>query len=746
MPFQDSVTGALTNGNTPAPTPTPDIQAQTGPPNAEVSSSAPPPAATPASTPQPAATRPATAAPSAPIQEDSKPGSFFHHLSRAFSGAVLGGLAGGHQTVDHYETDDSGKMKAVMRPLHPSERLELLARSALQGLAAGSAVPPQKSKMAALAAGIGSGAEAQLRDAQGQDLLKRQQAQQDFERQQQALVHRATIAQNNASVYRDYVDSMNKQWDRDPEYANGQAIREALDEYNSETSDAAAKNEYQVLTPEQAQALFLPTSVGGTAHTPDAHPLAKQVIVGTLRPVPATDSNGNPLMNDDGTPKMRGQVLVMSGNGKMKLPKAYVDDLQKYKELIGGAKNFKEGDEVTPLQFARLNTLRLQAKQKVQAGWDKPEKLRRADGTDVLVNPVSGEVRDFPTSPGGSPAINVQAIQNELNKGVAGERAAEIAAGLQNVIDDPANAAIKPTLQKLQAQANTQAQASTKYATGKAGAVAGAEAEVKQRYEVNKPVYAYNTQSKQLEQTTKGDVAANPTLYTHPVDVKESDIRKDTELARQLGDAQLNLSRYRAAAQALDNLGLADSRAVAALIGDDKFKAEFMGAQIPTDWLNKLLTQENWKILPKTAQDAVIGYIGARGAVIAYQKAVSGSGRANKEQLELELQNIPNPLLPKDVRERQFDRFQQNIDQTGAGLPKMVGIERPKEIKQRIETEEAQKQADAAKQTAQQGATHVYDPGSRRLIPADAQHTLTNRAGNAVIGYVDKNTKAVYFQ
>ncbi len=116
---------------------------------------------------------------------------------------------------------------------------------------------------------------------------------------------------------------------------------------------------------------------------------------------------------------------------------------------------------------------------------------------------------------------------------------------------------------------------------------------------------------------------------------------------------------------------------------------------------------QNWRALPRPAQDAVIGYIGARGAVIAYQKAVSGSGRANKEQLELELQNIPNPLLPKDVREAQFDRFQQNIDQTGAGLPKMVGIERPKEIQQRIEAEEAQKQ----------GATHIYDPNQKKAVP-----------------------------
>src|SRR5438034_9867677 len=109
----------------------------------------------------------------------------------------------------------------------------------------------------------------------------------------------------------------------------------------------------------------------------------------------------------------------------------------------------------------------------------------------------------------------------------------------------------------------------------------------------NKPVYAFNTQTKQLEQTTRSSVAASPSLYTNRVDGKESDIRKDTELARQLGDAQLNLSRYRSAAQRLDSLSLGERRAVAALVTEDKFKADCMGAQIPTDWLNPVLTSEN---------------------------------------------------------------------------------------------------------------------------------------------------------
>jgi len=424
----------------------------------------------------------------------------------------------------------------------------------------------------------------------------------------------------------------------------------------------------------------------------------------------AKDANGQPLFEADGvTPKQTGQIAVISGGkgDKIPLPQSFVDDVKEYGKLAGiaGSDQLTTGLEVPLLNFIQMDKRLNDVKRQEIDGWKNAKVLKRQDGTEVLVNSVTGKVREAPTT-GAAPTINLQAIQNELNKGVNGERAAEIAAGLQTQMDDPANAALKPILQKLQTQASTQAEASTKYATGKAGAVAGAEAKAKQQFD-NKPVYAFNTQTKQLEQTTRNTVAANPNLYTNPVEVKESDIRKDTELARQLGDAQLNLSRYRVAASKLDDLGPLAKSNVAKLIGEDKFRAEFMGLSLPIDWANKLTNSNVWSHLSSEERDAVVGYLGARGAVIAYQKAVSGSGRANKEQLELELQNIPDPTLPRSVRDAQFDRFQQNIDQTGAGLPKMVGVERPKEIKQRIEAEEAQKQ----------GATHIYDPNQKRAVP-----------------------------
>src|SRR5260370_1237873 len=394
----------------------------------------------------------------------------------------------------------------------------------------------------------------------------------------------------------------------------------------------------------------------------DAHTVAKHTFL-PIGKVQAKDGNGNDVFEADGvTPKFTKQFAAIGGSAdeKIPLPQVMADDLKKYAKYDPRLKSFAQVQAGTMVPFTGFLTAYKYAtedKGREADGWreTKPgENAASVNGKTVQHNPFTGDTREYA---GGVP-LGAQKEQAEIGLKKAEEK-------------------------KNLAEAKKAEQAD------------------------NKPVYAYNAQSKQLKQTTRSTVAANPTLYTNPVDVKESEISKDTELAWELGDAQLNLSRYRSSAQKLDTLSLSEQRAVAALVGEDKFKAEFMGAQIPTDWLNKLLTSENWRALPKTAQDAVIGYIGARGAVIAYQKAVSGSGRANKEQLELELQNIPNPLLPEDVREAQFDRFQQNIDQTGAGLPKMVGIERPKEIQQRIEAEEAQKQ----------GVTHIYDPNQKKAVP-----------------------------
>jgi hypothetical protein len=545
-----------------------------------------------------------------------------------------------------YSTDASGKTVGTPRIDTTVSRLERIAQAALIGLSSGAQMPPQKSRMAALAGGLGVGADAQKQQAQQQDLQKRAQAREDFEEQQKTTLHKATVAMTNAQTHSYWQKIEDDENAKDTERQKNMGIVNGLNDYVTQNPKSGLT--VQTLTADQAMAM----------HEADAHTVAKHTFL-PIGKVQAKDAQGNDVFEQDGvTPKFVKQFAAIGGSAdsNVPMPQALLDDVQKFSKYdprLKGTAQMTAGQEVPLSSFLSAYKFLTEDKGKEADGGKEGEPVT-VNGKIQKRNKYTGEISEYV---GGVP-LSVQKQQADI--------------------------AEKQSMEKKNlAEAKKADQAD------------------------NKPVYAFNTQSKQLEQTTRSTVAANPTLYTNPVDVKESDIRKDTELARQLGDAQLNLSRYRAAAQKIDNLGLSEQRAVAALVGEDKFKAEFMGAQIPTDWLNKLLTSENWRTLPKTAQDAVIGFIGARGAVIAYQKAVSGSGRANKEQLELELQNIPNPLLPKDVREAQFERFQQNIDQTGAGLPKMVGIERPKEIQQRIEAEEARNQ----------GATHIYDPNQKKAVP-----------------------------
>ncbi len=612
-----------------------------------------PPIPQPAQPTRPAApdasAQPPAVSPAAPSR------SFFGSLVHSLLGSALAETAKGGRAVVKglagpapvdYSTDASGKTVATPRADNTKTRLERMAEAALMGLSAGAQIGPQRTAGAAWGSGVGAGTNAARQQGEQQDLLKRQQAREDYDAQQKTILHKATVAMTNAQTHSFWQKIEDDENAKDTERQKNAGIVAALNEYTAQNPQS--KLTVQTLTAEQAMAM----------HDADAHTAAKHTFL-PIGKTQAKDADGNPIFEADGqTPKFVKQFAAISGSAdeKVGLPQAMVSDLQKYSKYdprLKGAAQFAAGQEVSLTSFLSAYKFLTEDKGREADGGREGEPVT-VNGKLQKRNKFTGEVSEYV---GGVPL----AVQKE-QADIAEKRSME---------------------KKNLAEAKKADQAD------------------------NKPVYAFNTQTKQLEQTTRSTVVGNPTLYTNPVEVKESDIRKDTELARQLGDAQLNLSRYRAAAQKLDNLSLSEQRAAAALVGEDKLKAEFMGAQIPTDWLNKLLTSENWKMLPKTAQDAVIGYIGARGAVIAYQKAVSGSGRANKEQLELELQNIPNPLLPKDVREAQFERFQQNIDQTGAGLPKMVGIERPKEIQQRIETEEARNQ----------DATHIYDPNQKKAVP-----------------------------
>lgn len=245
-----------------------------------------------------------------------------------------------------------------------------------------------------------------------------------------------------------------------------------------------------------------------------------------------------------------------------------------------------------------------------------------------------------------------------------------------------------------------------------AGLKAGAEAKAQYPYQLalekakqgGSPVYAFDPQQKSTILTTRDDAISRNLQAVR--NVTQPEIEKDTQIARQLGDAQMNVSAYRVSSQQMDNLSAADKILVGRIIGTDDFKAHFLGAEIPVDWLNKLEQSGNWNKLPEAAKDAVVGYIGARGSIIAYAKAISGSGRLTESQLQTELKNLPDPTVPGDIREKQFDRFQRNIDQAASGIPRIPGIELPSDIRQKIEGPANEARSAAMAQSGQYPASN----------------------------------------
>lgn len=257
------------------------------------------------------------------------------------------------------------------------------------------------------------------------------------------------------------------------------------------------------------------------------------------------------------------------------------------------------------------------------------------------------------------------------------------AAGIEATEAQPGQTAAK--VAEIQETAGPEAKA----AGEKAGAVAKAQFPTQLALEKAKlggnPVYAYDPQQKATVLTTRSD--ATDRNLSAVRNVTQPEIEKDSQMARQLGDAQMNLSAYRVSAREMGDLSSTDKSRIASMMSNPQLKIGLWGTEIPTNWLGTLSDSSYWKQLSPQAQDAMVGYVGARGSIIAYAKAISGSGKLTESQLETELRNLPDPTVPADVREKQFERFQRNIDQAASGIPKIPGVDLPSEIRQRIESQ-----------------------------------------------------------
>lgn len=225
------------------------------------------------------------------------------------------------------------------------------------------------------------------------------------------------------------------------------------------------------------------------------------------------------------------------------------------------------------------------------------------------------------------------------------------------------------------------------------------ERRAEDRKDRNTPVYAENSEGQTIL-TNKYDAQLNGQAYEVAT---PGDINKDRQAIRQLNDVQLNVSRYtKAASEAAKTqpttkdyvnmhsvLNKAGALDLNVAIGEGgSIKIPVLSSMI--EGLNREINSEAYADLSPQGKALLDGYIRSMSAVPAYQKALTGIGRSNKEMLDLELANIPNPTMkPTDIQHK-LSQFQENIERASEGFPKLPGLKSAKEVRETTEKSKAE--------------------------------------------------------
>jgi hypothetical protein len=172
-------------------------------------------------------------------------------------------------------------------------------------------------------------------------------------------------------------------------------------------------------------------------------------------------------------------------------------------------------------------------------------------------------------------------------------------------------------------------------------------------------------------------------------EMKPDAVNKDRQSLRQLNDIQKNISAYR---KALDSFTgpienhAAMRRILAGVNASDVEKMGYLTAGAAMDMMEHGEVANAWNDLTPQERDAMIGYLRSKGAMIAYNRVVSGSARTNKEALEVEWNNLPLPYVGATVADPQMRAMQENLDQVNMGFPtNLPGMRTPEEVQRTTE-------------------------------------------------------------
>lgn len=207
---------------------------------------------------------------------------------------------------------------------------------------------------------------------------------------------------------------------------------------------------------------------------------------------------------------------------------------------------------------------------------------------------------------------------------------------------------------------------------------------------------AFDPQNKELVQTTATEAQQKGLQGFTKATGPEFDKYRSAQA--QFNDVQTNTSRYTSAAsRALSTpptlTDLANIHSIMNQKGLYDFNVAISGgghidAPVLSGFLEGASRAEKsgaYHSLSPQAKDLVDGYFRTVTSIPAYMKALTNSGKFSQEQLDLEMQNIPNPTMdPRDIA-RKLGQWQENIDQGSSSIPRMLGMPTTRDIRAKYE-------------------------------------------------------------
>jgi hypothetical protein len=177
--------------------------------------------------------------------------------------------------------------------------------------------------------------------------------------------------------------------------------------------------------------------------------------------------------------------------------------------------------------------------------------------------------------------------------------------------------------------------------------------------------------------------------------VKVADVEKYRTANAQFGNVQAAKSNYLMAAKDFaqngkgsDIVGINSAINEAHLGGGISIlngQIEIPGVSSLAEAAGRVANSAAYKSMSPSGQNLVDSYLRMMAAVPEYQKAATGIGRSNKEMLDLELKNVPDPTMPPAVIIKRLGTFQDGIDRNSQGLPRIKGAAFAKDVREQIE-------------------------------------------------------------